>query len=133
MSSVLSVLAVVVGLFVVLSLGLNLFIRMRAKAMQGKPLPEVPGLVGQKLARAKRALVYFMSPGCAACRPITPVVQKLSKQNANVFVIDVTTQFEVARALKVMATPSTVEVENGRVVAVHVGTLPREVMTRFAA
>ncbi len=39
---------------------------------------------------------------------------------------------EVARALRVMATPSTVEISDGRIVGYHIGPIPDEVMTRFA-
>ncbi len=130
--SIANVLGVGVAVLVALFVGLNLWIRLRSKAMEGKPLPDVPGPIGKKLTRAKHALVYFMSPGCAACRPLTPQVQKLSKSNSNVFVVDVTHHLDVARALHVMATPSTVEIEQGRIVKVHVGSLPAEVLGRFA-
>ena len=131
--SIMSALGLGVGILLALMIGLNLWIRLRSKAMEGKPLPDVPGPIGNKLARAKHALVYFMSPGCAACRPLTPQVQKLSRQNPNsVFVVDVSSHLDVARALHVLATPSTLEVEQGRVVKVHVGVLPSDVLARFA-
>ena len=131
--SITSVVGVAVAILLVLFFGLNLWIRLRSKAMEGKPLPDVPGSIGRKLAHANRALVYFMSPGCAACRPLTPKVKELSRKNSNVFVVDVTHQLEVARALHVMATPSTVEVDHGHIVKVHVGALPPDVLARFAS
>ncbi len=130
--SIMSALGLGVGILLALMIGLNVWIRLRSKAMEGKPLPDVPGPIGKKLARAKHALVYFMSPGCAACRPLTPQVQKLSRKNSDVFVVDVSSHLDVARALHVLATPSTLEVEQGRIVKVHVGVLPPDVLARFA-
>lgn len=130
--SIETVLGIGVGIVLALFVGLNLWVRLRIKAMEGKPLPDVPGSIGKKLARAPHALLYFMSPGCAACRPLTPQVEKLSRHNANVFVVDVTNHLDVARALHVLATPSTVEVDHGRIVSVHVGALPPDLLARFA-
>ncbi len=127
-----NVMGLSVGIFVALFVALNVWVRLRVKAMEGKPLPDVPGAIGQQLARSKHALLYFMSPGCAACRTLTPKVEKLSRRNSEVFVVDVTRHLDVARALHVLATPSTVEVDNGRIVSVHVGALPADVLARFA-
>jgi len=49
-----------------------------------------------------------------------------------VFAIDVSVSFDLARALRVMATPSTIEVAEGKIVGVYVGTIPREVVARFS-
>lgn len=133
MQSILTVGLVLVGGFFALMIGMNLLIRWRAKALEGKPLPEVPGSVGKALARAEQAMVYFFSPGCAACRAITPRMKALSESNDSVFVVDITQQLDVARALQILATPSTVEVRAGRVVAVHVGPVPDAVMERYGA
>lgn len=127
-----TILLVAAGLFLALVVGLQLLVRIRARALQGKPLPPVPGAIGKRLASADRGLVYFMSPQCGACRRWTPKLTELSRQGRNVFVIDVTQNLEVARALGVMATPSTIEVEQGRVVGYHVGGVPSDVLARFA-
>ena len=121
-----------IGLFVALMVGMNVFVRIKAKAMKGQPLPDLPGKVGKSIAKATDGLVYFFSPSCAACRTLTPIVQKEAQKNKNVFAVDVTKNLELARALKVMATPSTLEVSGGRVVEVHVGMLPQSVLTRLS-
>ena len=118
--------------FVALLVTMQVLIRMRARALTGKPLPPIPGVIGKRIASSKRALVYFFSPQCAACRAITPRVREIGKTNDSVFAIDVSQNLDVARALGVMATPSTVEVEDGRVVGFHVGMVPPEVFARFA-
>jgi len=69
---------------------------------------------------------------CGACRAWTPEVKELSQKNHDVFVIDVSQQLEVARALNVMATPSAIEIRDGRVAGYHIGAIPSEVLKRFA-
>lgn len=123
--------AVVAGFFLMM-VGMNLLVRWKAKALEGQPLPDVPGPMGTSLSNAGRALVYFFSPHCGACRAITPRMRELSKTNEHVFVVDVTQHLDVARALRVLATPSTIEIADGKVVGVHVGMLPRDVEERFA-
>lgn len=133
MGSLSTVLLVMVGLFVALLVGMNVFVRLRARAMRGRPLPELPGAAGRSIARSANALVYFFSPQCAACRTLTPQIRALAKSNKSVFAVDVTQDLELARALRIMATPSTVEVAHGRVVDVHVGLLPAGVLARYGS
>ncbi len=126
------VLFVVVAVFVTLVMGLQFLVRYRARAMQGQPVPAISGPIGRQLKSAKSALVYFMSPNCGACRAWTPKVRALSQKNHDVFVIDVSQQLEVARALNVMATPSAIEIRDGRVAGYHIGAIPLDVLQRFA-
>ncbi len=132
MSSLLHVVLAVAAGFLVLLVGLNMLVRWKAGAMRGQKLPEVPGPMGPALSKAQQALVYFFSPQCGACRMLTPKMRALSSANQNVFVVDVAQQLEVARALRVLATPTTFEIERGVVVGVHIGGLPPEVEKRFA-
>jgi thioredoxin-like negative regulator of GroEL len=88
--------------------------------------------VGERVSRSGRALVYFFSPACGACRAITPRVRELGKKNDAVFAVDVSESLDLARALRVMATPSTFEIAEGKIVGVHIGRIPDEVIARFA-
>jgi hypothetical protein len=126
-----SIVAIVVALFLGLVVGMQLLVRYRAKAMQGKSVPFVPGPIGKQIKSAKSALLYFMSPNCGACRAWTPRLRALGQKNRNVYVIDVLTQYDVARALNVMATPSAIEVHDGRVAGYHIGAIPAQVLERF--
>lgn len=117
---------------VVFMLGMQVLVRARARAMLGKPLPQLPGSTGAKLTSAARALVYFFSPSCGACVRLTPRFRELSQKNPAVFVVDVMQDLELARGLGVMGTPSVVEIADGKIVGYHVGNIPPEVMTRFA-
>ncbi len=130
--SALSILGVVVVAFILLVVGMQLALVRRARAMEGKPLPALPGQVGRRITAANHALVYFFSPQCGACRAITPRVRALAEHNDSVFAIDVLRETDLARALGVMATPSTVEIQGGKVVGYHIGQIPAPVMQRFA-
>jgi len=118
--------------FVVLMVFMQLAVARRARAMQGKAVPPLPGPIGRRIASQGHALVYFFSPQCGACRAITPRVRDLAKTNGGVFAVDVMSDMELARALGVMATPSTVEIADGKIVGYHIGPIPNPVMQRFA-
>lgn len=132
MSGVFAVLGVValglLGLMVLMQTG----IARPARAMQGKDVPALPGQTGRRIAGLDHALVYFFSPQCGACRMLTPRVRDLAKKSHAVFAVDVTCDMDLARALGVMATPSTVEIQNGKIVGYHVGPVPGPVLQRFA-
>lgn len=127
------IIAAVVG-FVVLNLVLAQVASRRAKALEGKPLPDLPGDLGRRIAGSPRALVYFFTPSCAACRPITPRMKELAKAGSPVFPIDASHELDLARALSVMATPTTLEVRDGQVVNAFIGAaLPASLWERFTA
>ena len=132
MSTVLITLGVAVATLIGLMFFMQVAVRLRARALKGKPVPEIAGPTGKRITRAKKALVYFMSPGCAACRQLTPKMKELSNRNSSVFVVDISREFDIARALKVMATPSVIEIAEGKIVGYHVGGLPAEVVGRFS-
>jgi thioredoxin 1 len=128
MGVVLGIVVVVVGLILYMQIAM---IR-RARAMQGKEVSSLPGQTGSRIGKLDHALVYFFSPQCGACRAITPRVRELAKGNRSVFAVDVMDDMPLARALGVMATPSTVEIEKGKIVGYHIGPIPGPVMQRFA-
>jgi thiol-disulfide isomerase/thioredoxin len=129
------IVAVIAIGFFALTMGMQLVLRSRVAALKGTAVPDLPGGVGERISAAKHALVYFYSPQCGACRAITPRVRELGKHNSaehEVFAIDVMQDMPVAQALKVMATPSTVEIEAGKIVGYHIGPIPDAVLARFA-
>jgi thioredoxin 1 len=132
MGFVSTVVAVLVGGFVGLMVLMQVLVRVRARLQTGKDVPPLAGPLGKHVARGRRALVYFHSPGCAACRPMTPRLQALSKRSEGVYLVDVSLDLDTARALKIMATPSFVEIDAGKVVGYHVGAAPSAVLERFA-
>ena len=132
MSTLVTVLLAVVLGFFLLNLVMQVVVRTRAARLRGQPLPALPGPLGTRIAQSQRALVYFFTPTCAACKLVTPRMQALADAGKEVFPIDASQDFEMAQVLSVMATPTTVEVEDGKVVGVHVGPLAPSVWERFA-
>ncbi|HSQ67124.1 MAG TPA: thioredoxin family protein [Polyangiaceae bacterium] len=128
----LSLLGVVVVLVVGLFVFMQIAVARRARAMRGQVVGSLPGQTGVRIGKLDHALVYFFSPQCASCRAITPRVRELAQGNRAVFAVDVMNDMELARALGVMATPSTVEIEGGKIVGYHIGQIPGAVMQRFA-
>lgn len=124
--------AAVVG-FIGLSLALQLWARRRAAALVGTTLEPLPGALGSRITGAPAALVYFFTPQCAACRVWTPKMRALADAGQPVFPVDAMQHPELAQALSVMATPTTVQLEAGRVVGVHVGPVPQPVLAQFSA
>ncbi len=68
-----------------------------------------------------RKLVYFMAPHCGMCRSTTPIIEALQNERDDVVSVDASERPDLAKALHVMATPSFVVVDNGRVEKLAVG------------
>ncbi len=129
MTYIVGIVAAFVGLMVIMQLA----IRLKVRALRGKPLPVLEAPWSKRLAGGASRLVYFFSPGCAACRPLTPRFQEMSQRHPkDVFVVNVADDLPLARALGVMATPSIVEVANGVIANYHVGRPPEQLMARWA-
>jgi thioredoxin 1 len=118
--------------FVIMMLGMRVLIWAKVRAARGKPVPSVPGDVATRVRESGRGLVYFFSPSCGACRAWTPRLRELSNRSPDVHIVNVLEDLLLAQALGIMATPSTVEIEDGRVVDIHVGSIPGAVLARFA-
>lgn len=132
MATLMTLVSVAIGGFFLLMVGMQLFVRFKARSQTGKAVPSLSGPLGKHVGRGRRALVYFHSPGCGACRPVTPKLRELSKRSESVFVVDVSQESETARALSVMATPSFVEIDAGKIVGHHVGMAPSDLLARYS-
>lgn len=104
---------IVLALFVALFFGFQYLTVFRMRLKRGKPAPNLAGAYAKAVKTGKPALFYFYSPGCGACRSMTPVVEGYTKKSTRCFKVDVSQDMNTARAFGVMATPSTVVVENG--------------------
>ncbi|MGC4116392.1 MAG: thioredoxin family protein [Myxococcales bacterium] len=133
MGTLMTFLGIAVGSFFLLLFGMQIAVRLKARAQTGKAVPTLSGPLGQHVGRGRRALVYFHSPGCGACRPLTPRLKEMSQQSESVFLVDVSEETDTARALQVMATPSFVEIDSGKIVGYHVGMAPSGLLARYSA
>ena len=86
---------------------------IRARRMRGRAVPELDAMLNDAQRAQERLLVYFWSPGCGACRPMTPVMDKLAAERGNVLKVNVAQSLALARRFGVMGTPSLALVEKG--------------------
>ena len=117
MSTIISIFVVIAALFI----SMQLFLVLKMKFKKGKAAPKLDGKAGRMASSGGRVLFYFYSPGCRACRPMTPVVKNLAKKNKNVFPVDVSKDISTAQKFGVMGTPSTVLIEAGKIKEFLVG------------
>lgn len=103
------ILAGIIGVFSLM----QIMIAIKSRMQKNKPAPELKGKYGEALKSNSASLFYFYSPGCRACKPMTPLIEKMGKTNPQVFKIDVSREMEIARSFGIMATPSTILVKDG--------------------
>ena len=95
---------------------------VRARAMRGKPAPGLTENLLPMQQRTDRMLIYFWSPSCAQCQNMTPVIDELMRSRDDIVKVNAREARDVARSYHVMATPTLVLVQGGRVEKVLVGT-----------
>jgi len=122
MSTVLTIVVGIVALFI----GMQLFMVLKMKFKKGKAAPELGGKAGRMINNGDRVLFYFYSPGCRACKPMTPYIKNMAKRNKKIFPVDISQDMATAQKFGVMGTPSTVVIETGKIVEFLVGFQPEE-------
>ncbi|MGM0597676.1 MAG: thioredoxin family protein [Myxococcota bacterium] len=98
----------IIGFFIIL----KQIMVFKLKKMKGKAVPRLTGKPKKAIDNQKSALFYFYSPSCGACRSMTPVISQLADHNDNVFKVDITKDYDLARKFGVMATPTTILIKN---------------------
>lgn len=124
--SLLTLIAVVLLVFI----AFRYFMMFRVKLKKGKEVPELSGKYDKAVRSGKKALFYFYSKNCGACKSMTPQVEELSKEIRNCFLVDVQNDMSTPGAFGVMATPSTVIVEEGKIKDFLVGPQNKEKLAR---
>ncbi len=125
------VIAVVIFLVISLVVLLQLGMWWRTKRQVGRTAPDITALTGQPLAVNQRALVYFYSQNCGACKPMTPSVNSLKEEHDHVYAVDIGEHTRLARDFGLLATPTVFIVENGQIVQVKLGTLSQKQLERM--
>ena len=119
------ILYIILGI-IALFLGMQFFMVFKMRMKKGKPAPSLSGKLGQLINSGQKALFYFYSPGCRACRDMTPVIQQMSRRNKRVVPVDISKDMSTAQKFGVMGTPSTVLVQQGVIREFMVGPQPVE-------
>lgn len=123
----------IIALILLVFIGFRYFMMFKVKLKKGKDAPELSGKYGKAVKSGEKALFYFYSKNCGACKAMTPVVQELSKERKNCFLVDVQTDPVTPGALSVMATPSTVIVEGGKIQDFLIGPQRKEKLETIMA
>lgn len=129
MESLLYIVLAVIGLFVIL----QLFMRLASFLKRGKKIEGVKGQLGRDIASGKTNLVYFYSPACAACKPMTPIIGKLQSEFKNIHKINLARDMEVARIFGVLGTPALVKVENQKISSYQLGARNENMIRKLLA
>lgn len=111
MNNILYIVLAFVALFVIL----QLTARISTFLKKGKEVNGIPGKLGKDIASGGRQLIYFFTHSCQACKAMTPVVDKLSKEFGNIHRINLATDMDIGRSFGVMGTPAVVLVESGKI------------------
>ncbi len=127
MSIFVYVLGGLVGIFLLFILMQQLLIRKMQK-LKGTPAPELSGREGKVIQKGQRAIFYFYSPQCNACRAITPIIDEMQKKNPRIFKINLAEDREIAMKFGIMATPTTVLIENKMITELLIGPQKKEVL-----
>ena len=106
--------------YVLFIIGIRVYWAFKSKRMKGQEIPDLPAF--QRLKKGK-GVIYVHSPNCRPCKFVDPVVKKLSKELKGVHFVKVNAMEkpEIVRKLGVLATPSLIITENGKVKEVLIG------------
>lgn len=103
---------------------LQLVPRLVARRAIGMRVPELEPFLSAEQKRASRLLVYFWSPTCAVCRPMSKAIDALG--SGDIVRINVLEALPLAQAFHVMGTPSLAVVEGGVLKDLQVGARSAE-------
>lgn len=115
----------------VLFFGVQKFQMWKIQKNKGKDAPNLSGSYGEAIESGKPALFYFHSPSCGACRSMTPVIEEFTGDDSRCFSVNIAQEMSVAQAFGVMATPSTVVVENGIIRDFLLGQRPQQELQKL--
>jgi thioredoxin-like negative regulator of GroEL len=107
-----------IGLGFAVLMGFQAALARQTRAAIGREVP-----ASSPLAAAEGRLVWFHAPTCAPCRAMHRDVLALGDR---VLEVDVSQRPDLAAAFGVMATPTTLRVQGGKVVAARAGRIGRE-------
>lgn len=117
------VIYIILGI-VALFFALQFFMIFKMRMKKGKQAPDLSGKWGALINSGQKALFYFYSPGCRACREMTPYIRTLSKKSNKVVPVDISKDMSIAQRFGVMGTPSTVVVSQRMIQEFWVGPQP---------
>ena len=120
LESILYIVLAIIGFFVFV----QVYFFINSYLKKGKKIEAFGGEIGKKVSSGKKLLLYFYSPTCGPCKAMTPVIDKMSKENKDIHKINLSRDMTIGRIFGVMGTPATVVVENSRIKKYVLGARP---------
>lgn len=111
LDSILYIVLTIIGFFVFV----QIYFFINSYLKKGKKITPFNGEIGKKVSSGKKLLLYFYSPTCGPCKAMTPVIDKMSKENKDVHKINLSRDMTIGRIFGVMGTPATIVVENSKI------------------
>lgn len=111
MDSFLYIILAIIGFFIFI----QIFIRLSVLFKKGKTIDGIKGELGDKIKAGQKLLIYFFSPGCSACKHVTPVIDKIKEERTDIYKVDLSKDMELGQKFGVMGTPATIVIENKKI------------------
>ncbi len=121
---------ILLGIFVAF-MGMQYLMILRSKRNKGKRVEQVGGKLGKMMLMGEKAMVYFYSPSCRACKYQTPVIDRLISDGHKIQKVDISRDMATARKFGVMATPTTVVLSGNEIVEFLVGAKTEDKLRKF--
>lgn len=121
---------ILLGIFIAF-MGMQYLMILRSKKNKGKRVEQVSGKLGKMMLRGQKAMVYFYSPTCRACKVQTPIIDRLIFDGHEIQKIDISRDISTARKFGVMATPTTVVLEGDKIVEFLVGAKTEDKLRKY--
>ncbi len=111
---------VIVLSLVAAAIGLQLLLRHKALRSRGQSAAPLKSALPE-MDMHETSLVYCFSPSCGPCKAMLPAIDELAADNPNAHKLDITQHTELARAIGIRATPTTLLIEEGKISRVILG------------
>jgi thioredoxin 1 len=92
----------------------------RARQMEGREAPDTSVLDGIA-AKHSRKIYYFYGRHCGPCKAMAPIIERIRQDHPNLIKLDIAEAPDLARRFGIVATPTFVLVEAGRIRRVRLG------------
>jgi thioredoxin 1 len=110
---------VLIGLLTLLQIA----VRLSARRMRGHSLAELDGYIDRAWLEKEHLVIYFSSAYCQPCKAMAPMIERLAAETGNLVKLDAIEHGELASRLGARGAPTFVQLAQGQIVKVHLGSL----------